>query len=376
MTSALAPSHDDIAALERGSTLLGCGGGGPTPLAASLLRRWTAGKALPRLLDAAELPPDAPVIATGIVGATAALAEKPPGGAEFPAVVEAVAAATRTRPHAVMGIEVGGVNGVMVFAAAAVLGLDVVDADLMGRALPRLDQLASAAAGRPLAPVALAGGSGPTAVFDGIDDRATERLARSFLPEAGGWASVAFAPLRAADIANAAIPGTVRRALHLGRTHLALPVAGDARTAARALGGELLCDGRVLEVVRHRTRRTFAQGTVTVVDDAAGALTRVEMENEYLLALTDGTPVASTPDLICLVDRRTGSPVGCDQVRAGLDIAVLHLPGAAFWRHPDRIGRVGPRAFDLAHPPVLLDRPWTGGSDPADRAGRAAGAAR
>jgi DUF917 family protein len=124
---------------------------------------------------------------------------------------------------------------------------------------------------------------------------------------------------------------------------------------ATALGGRLLASGRVVEVTRHGPPSRFGRGTVAVHDTASGTVLRIEMENEYLLALADGAVVATTPDVLCVLDGRTGEPIQCDRIRAGGKVDVAQLPAAPFWRRPAVIERVGPRAFGLDTDPVLLD---------------------
>src|SRR5215475_11788177 len=138
----------DLAALERGMSLLGSGGGGDTVTAASLLRLRLAGGAEVAVTPVGELGATARVVPVGVVGATAVFTEKLPGGLEFRTAVAAIERWTRESSDAVMSIEVGGLNGVMALAVAADLGLPAVDADLSGRGLPRLDQLSVAAVGR------------------------------------------------------------------------------------------------------------------------------------------------------------------------------------------------------------------------------------
>jgi DUF917 family protein len=55
--------------------------------------------------------------------------------------------------------------------------------------------------------------------------------------------------------------------------------------------------------------------------------------------------LASTPDLICMVDLETGEPITAEQVRYGLRVAVLGLPCVPQWRTAAAIQLVGPRAF-------------------------------
>jgi DUF917 family protein len=252
-----------------------------------------------------------------------------------------------------MNLEVGGLNGLSGLVAARDLGLPFVDADLMGRALPRLDQLTWAACGQPVTPCALRAPGGPTLLVDAAGPATLERSARAMLAETGGWAVLALPPLPASLIPERCVVGGLARAARLGYTALTHPPAADPAGFAAALGGRLLAAGRVLEVGRHGHRGRFGRGTVTVVDTEDSAVVRLEAENEYLLALRDGEPVATCPDLICVLDRRTGVPLAVDEVRLGDEVSVLVLPGPDWWRAHGALARVGPVAFGIEAEPVL-----------------------
>ncbi|MCH0561299.1 DUF917 domain-containing protein [Streptomyces sp. MUM 16J] len=337
--------RDSIPALEWGTTLLGSGGGGPASLAASWLAHSVTEHGPVRLLQAQDLPPRASVLPIGIVGSTQALAEKLPSGAEFRAAADEIGTVVGP-PAAVMPMEIAGVNGVAMFAAAASLGFDVVDADLTGRALPRLDQLSIAAAGRSLTPMAFSGAGGLRGLIDGVGAVGLERLVRTMLAGAGGWLAVAFNPIPAGKLQETTIVGSAGHALALGHQWM-------GRGAGAA--GDVLAEGRVEHVMRQDPQTSRRHGAVTVVDDRDGAVLRVEMENEYLLAVRDGVVVAGTPDPLILADRRTGRPVQCDQVRKGMDVACVRLPGFDFWWRSEHVELVGPRAFGLDHEPVRFD---------------------
>lgn len=337
--------EEDIAALERGCVLLGSGGGGRTSTAVRLLRAKLRAAPVP-LVPVTELPGDAMVVPVGLAGATGMLEEKPPSGGELTAAIAAVARWSGSRVDAIMSIESAGINGLMVFCCER----PVVDADLMGRAFPRLGQSSTSRRGVQAGPYALVDAAGRTTIMDRVDPEAGERLMRGALQAGGGWAAFAHWPIRAADLAEQAVVGSLSRALALGRAMLALP---DRAPRAPALGGRLHGAGRVVEVVRS----AGGDGRVTVLDDG-GAVLRVEMENEYQVVFADGVPVATTPDVICLLEVRTGRPVGCDEVRQGPRVEVLQLPGPAFWRRPDRLPQVSPSAFGIDVPPCLLGG-WT-----------------
>lgn len=350
----------DVAALERGVALLGSGGGGDTVTAAVLLRRLLSdGRAL-TVSPVAELAPSARVVPIGVVGATAAFTEKLPGGGEFAAAVAAVERWTGERADALMSIEIGGLNGLLPLVVAEQLGLGYVDADLSGRGLPRLDQFSVAATGRGVAPAALAEPGGQVVVLAAGSDVVIERGTRAFLAGSGGWAAFALAPIPAGELASCSVDATTSGALALGRRVLAAGESPPREALEAALAGSVLARGRVLEVARHlgpgqHGSPGFGRGSVTLADHRDGGLLRLEMENEYLLALRDGAPVASTPDVLSVLDHRTGVPVSCDAIRAGVEVDVVRLAAAPFWADPRRRPVVQPRAYGIDCDPVVAE---------------------
>jgi uncharacterized protein len=349
----------DVPALERGVSLLGSGGGGETAISAALLRAQLATHPEVSLTPVADLPADAQVVPVGVLGSTAVFSEKLPVGTEFRAAVHAIERWTGRSADAVLSLEVGGPNGINPLVAALDLDLPAVDADLSGRGLPRLDQFSVAVTGNGLAPVALAEPSGQVLVVAEGTVADVEQIARAALTAAGGWTAIALAPIPARDLPKCAILNTISAALSLGRQALALGENPDGDALADATGGRVLGLGRVIEVSRRpgpgeQGSAAFGRGSVTVEDHDTAALLRLEMENEYLLAMRDGEPVASTPDILSVLDRRTGEPILCEVIRRGAEVAVLQLPAPDFWTDPRRLPMMAPRAFDIDCDPILM----------------------
>ena len=335
-------TEQDVAALDSGCVLLGSGGGGPSTTMVTLLRQRLRAAPVP-FLTVADLPPEAVVVPIGFIGATGLLDEKLPSGGELGEAIEVVARWSGVRVDAVMSLEAGGINGLAAFCC----GWPVVDADLMGRAFPRLGHMSTSRANVAAGPYAMVDASGP----DHGHGPVRPRRRRTDDPRRAGGerrlgrvralADPRRGPPRAGD------PRQPLRALGLGRTMLSLP--GRAPRAA-ALGGRLAGTGRVVEV----NRRPSGRGTVTVLDHG-GAVLRVEMENEYQVVFRDGVPVATTPDVLCLLESRTGAPIACHKIRPGHRVEVVQLASPALWRRPDRLAQVSPAAFGIEIPPCLLE---------------------
>jgi DUF917 family protein len=353
----------DVDAFIVGLALLGSGGGGEADAYRHTLRA-ALGEGSIELGDPAEFG-DAPVVAIGMLGGTRMLTEKLPGGEEIPRALAALTRWTGVPPAAVMPLEAAGLNGTLAAASAAQLGLPLLDADLMGRAMPRMDQLSRAVAGGPVTPFAMSEPSGQTLLLDAATPYGLERIARAFVAQSGGWAGVAMAPMPASEITRDACLGSLGRALRLGRAHRELPDKPAPEQVAAALGGVLLGVGRAADI--HRQPSTpFGRASITVLSGSGtstGPVLRLEAENEYLLVLRDGVPVASCPDLICALDRRTAAPIAVDSLRPGDDLVIVVLPGPPWWlASPERLRHVDPRAFGLGCDAVLL--PWPSGAAP------------
>ena len=338
---------EDVDALVLGAALLGSGGGGKTIEVGMLLRRslGTGSVVLhsPHDLDGAYVVP------VGVVGATTVLTEKLPSGREFAAAVHAVCQWAGIEPEALMASEAGGVNGLTALVAALELQLPFIDADLMGRAFPRLDQLTWAVDGDHLSPTALAGTSGEIVIIDRAPARTMEGLVRATLRELGGWAAAAFPPRRANDLATSTIHGSVSRAIALGAALKELPEAASAWAIESATGARVLGAGRAFDVSRQKVADgTVGHGHISLRDRDADSIIRIECQNEYLLASVNGRLEAQTPDILCLLERRKLLPVEVDHVRDGDELLALHLPGPSWWwASRARQERVSPRAFGI-----------------------------
>ncbi|WP_214365601.1 DUF917 domain-containing protein [Pseudonocardia sp. H11422] len=343
----------DIDDLARGAALLGAGGGGETRTAAALARRALRSSGPITVIEPSELAPDARAVPLGLVGSITVFEEKPLEGTEMARVVHALDRYTAGRVDAVLGFEAAGLNALLPVVAAAVLGLPLLDADGMGRAFPGLDQTVFTLHGLAIAPMAVADPRGSLVLIDGVDHFLGEQLARSAVVTMGGWALLAFAPQRAADLARSAIVGSVRKALEAGR----LLGADDVPGLLRRYGGRTLFRGKVIEVQRRdaetgvatvpgRARRRWGGGSAVLEHlDAEGRVLRLEFQNENLLAIEDGVVHASVPDLICLLGAETRANVTTEQIRYGLELEIVTLPCAPAWCTPAGLRLAGPAAF-------------------------------
>src|SRR2546421_4843672 len=169
------------------------------------------------LISPDEVPDDAFVIPTAMMGAPTVLVEKIPSGHEAVASLRALEAHLGRRAYATMPIECGGINSTMPLVVGARLGLPVIDADGMGRAFPELQMETFHVYGVPGTPMAITNEFGDCAVIAAHDNRMMEWVARGITIRMGGSALIAEYSMDGATVRRASIPGTLSLGIGLGR---------------------------------------------------------------------------------------------------------------------------------------------------------------
>lgn len=345
----------DIAELAQGAALLGTGGGGDPHVGRLLAEQAMAKHGPVEVVDLADLPDDAVVIPVAMMGAPTVMVEKLPSADQAAAVVRALADRLGVTPTHLACIEAGGVNSTIPFVAAASLGLPLIDGDGMGRAFPELQMVLPTLDSIAAAPIALADEKGNTALFDTIDNRWAERLARSATVDMGCSTFVAQYLMSGAQCRHAFVGGTLTLCRRLGReVNAARKALGDPVVAvATVLNGRIVHEGKVTDVAR-RTTTGFARGEAVIAGTGADAGSELVLhfQNENLLAVRDGTAVVTTPDLIIVAETDSGAAITTEGLRYGQRVRVIAAPADPRWHSTEAIALVGPRYFGYDLDPV------------------------
>ncbi|MFR9798853.1 DUF917 domain-containing protein [Streptomyces sp. MS06] len=354
-----------------------------------------------QLVTVDELDPDALCVAVGLLGSPVPMSELPPSGDEPEMIARSLAGRLGSPPAAVMALNAANVNALLPVAAAAVLGLPLIDCDGMGRVFPLIHQTTYELAGLPLTPLATVSTGHDLTLLETSSARA-ERIARSLVRAAGGWLLCGIYPGPAGRLREAAIHGSMSRLIDVGqvlRAHapstmrarelgdvspwpaFAAPSATPPqdpdsdgpppgpqaahrltnapaerllRALSEATGARTVGSGRVVEVGPSVGQAVYPGNPINTVvhDQDSGRLIRLEAYTELLLALTDGALTAAVPDLICLLDKGTLRMTGPERLTAGDQVSVLCVPAAPVWRTAAGLALAGPRAFgySLRHP--------------------------
>ena len=318
------------------------------------------------LLDPEEVPDDALLVPIAMMGAPTVLGEKGIGGGEYQTLYNMVSQFFGKKIYAFMPIEAGGVNSMLPIAACARLGLPLLDCDGMGRAFPELQMVTCTIGGMSATPMALTDEKGNSVIFETITNKWTEELARAVTMSCGGSVSVSLYPMTGAQMKAYSVKNIVTRSQKLGEAIRTVKNCADDVTPEEHFlqfsEGYKLFKGKIADVLRE-TRGAFNFGKVMLegIGECKGHQAYVEFQNENLTATVDGEILATTPDLICLVDTETFTPVTTDALKYGKRVLVIGLKCFEMWRTPAGIDLVGPRYFGCDTDYIPLEERCKGG---------------
>ena len=356
------PEIEDIAL---GAALLGAGGGGD-PYVGKLIAIGAVQECGPvTILDPDEVPDDALVVPIAMMGAPTVLCEKAIGGEEYNTLYETVSAFYGKPIYAFMPIEAGGVNSMLPIAAAARLGLPLVDCDGMGRAFPELQMVTFTIGGGSATPMAMVDEKGNSCIFRTVTNKWTEEMARAVTMACGGSVSVSLYAMEGRFMKEYGVHGIVTRSETLGSAIRKVKEVSDKTPEEAFLEiteGYKLFQGKICDVLRD-VRNGFNFGKVLLdgIGDDKGRSAYVEFQNENLTAVVDGKLLATTPDLICLVDIETFIPVPTDALKYGKRVMVVGLKCFPLWRTEAGLKLVGPRYFGVDTDYIPLEERCKGG---------------
>jgi DUF917 family protein len=342
--------------LARGAALLGSGGGGDPYVGRLMVERALRQGAQVTVWDLDEVPDEALVVPTAMMGAPTVMVEKIPSGEEGVHALRALERHLGREATATMPIECGGINSTMPLVVAARTGKPVVDADGMGRAFPELQMETFHVFGVSGSPMAIANEHGDVTLVTAHDNWAMEWLARGITVRMGGASLIAEYAMDGATAKRVSIPGTLSLGIQLGRAIREArerhhdPLGG--LTEALRSGGygppRVLFEGKVEDVLR-RTTGGFVRGSARIRPFAPGPPLAISFQNEHLIAEVEGQVLAVVPDLICVLEAESAEPITTEGLRYGQRVRVIAITPPTIMRTPAALEVFGPRAFGLAH---------------------------
>lgn len=363
-------SRQEFEDLTRGTDFLSASGGGPTTESRAFLQENLDNGRPIGWIDLADLADDARIAATFFTGSVAptryARGDREREFGISTTIYHPPMAAVQELERrlgfvldALIPIEIGGNNTGQCLATAAALGKVVPDADLAGRAIPEATCTVAHLAGFAMAPFACATYYGDRVfVEDCANNLMAERMGKHVAMASFGSAGCAAFVMTGGDVKRIAIPGTLTRSLTIGRTIREAQETGRDpvhEVVTRLDDMWVLFRGRIAK--RHwENKDGYMWGEHEFAGDGtfAGRRLRLWFKNENHVSWLDDEPFVTGPDIIEIVDPRTGEPLVNSFLSEGQDVAVIGIKRCHQFDTPAGIDALGPQhwGFDLPYRPI------------------------
>lgn len=374
MAKTVLKTETDIRDFIRGCTLMGTGGGGLEENGVqSLMSELKAGKEI-SWIDVDDIPDDAVTACPFLMGS---IAPKTPELLEemnsfgmnektsiFPEKERIARSITELQEYtgkkfdAVVPLELGGAATPGCIAAGLVHGIPTVDGDYTGRAIPEIPQTTPYLHGLKLWPLSAVDEFGNVSIIkDAMNYRVVERMGKKISEIGYGLTGDTGFVFTGKQTKEVLLRGTLTMCLKLGRLIREAGEQGKDPVAelAKELNAWVLTTGTLTKKeTENKQGYYWGYHTVTGNGEYEGKTAKVWFKNEHHICWINDKVVATSPDIIVLVDKNTGMPYTNPVLAEGMEIAVLGCRAVDIFRSEKGVDILGPRyfGFDIDYVPI------------------------
>jgi DUF917 family protein len=259
---------------------------------------------------------------------------------------------------AVAPFELGGVNTPAPIDAAVKHNIPCVDGDYSGRAVPEICQNTVCVKGFSMAPMALIDWFGNKSIVSHvINYEMGERISKALSEVAWGrLGNVAF-PVQGSAFHDAIIPGTLTKSFTVGKIIRECRESGNdpAEKIVERMGGWVLFRGEVVgRSWENRAGYMWGETEIKGSGIKKGAKMKVWFKNENHITWLDDKPWITSPDIIEIINSKTGEPITNTLIKIGDKVSVIGMRSEPIFRTPKGLEVLGPKhfGFDIDYTPI------------------------
>ncbi|MEM3938497.1 MAG: DUF917 domain-containing protein [Desulfurococcaceae archaeon] len=373
-------TRQDVEDFVRGCTFFGTGGGGSPQVGLRILLEDLEKYGEIVVHDVNSIRDDAYVVTPYLMGSIAPKTPEVVAKMTSLGLVKRIGIADRILAYAVLelekylgvefegvvAIELGGGNTPSPVDVAVTLGKMIVDGDYAGRAIPEIDQITPYLYDIPPYPATYVDEYGnKTVVSKAINYLMAERIGKLISVASFGLVGGASFAITGKEMKKIIIPGTLSESYIIGKTLREAVEAGKdpAVEVAKKANGYVLFRGIVTKK-DWEDREGYMWGTTYIkgVEEFEGREAKIFFKNENHIMWFDDKVLATSPDIIEVIDAKTGEPITNTDLKEGMKVSVVGLKGREQFRTPKGLEVLGPRhfGFDIDYIPIekrVLDFP-------------------
>lgn len=330
-------SKDDLNDMLVGVGILGTGGGGDPETFGRPLIEWDIKKGREyRIVDPKEINDDAFVVSGGYGGSVKAAksVEKMLEGwesrFELLEAMKIMESIRNRKVDYVVPFELGGANTPVILSLAARAGIVTVDGDGLGRAAPETQMSTFLGHGISLTPMPFVDLEGNVIVVNhAVKSTYSDEIMRAAIVLNGGLGANTHYPMSGKQLKETVIPNTISQSIEVGR---AVREAVDRKrnpveAFMETVHGTEIFRGAI-RTMRGEDRGAFyhVKAVVKGLDKYKGRTMEVVFKNETMMSHINKRLVSVFPDLLCMLDPRSGRGVMTANLRKGTKVVFVGIP--------------------------------------------------
>ena len=328
---------DELESMLIGVGILGTGGGGDPDLFGKPLIEWDLSKGREyRIIDPAKIDDDAFVVSGGYAGSVTVYRsigdtlKKWEERYELLEALKIMESLFNKKVDYVVPFELGGVNTPVILSLAARAGIVTVDGDGLGRAAPETQMSSFLGHGISLTPMPFVDKEGNVLIVKhAVKSTYPDEIMRFALDLNGKMGANNHYPMTGKQLKESVVPNTISLSVKVGdAVRNAIETGSDVVDAFIEVSkGIELFRGTVKEMKGEDVRAHYlAKATIEGTGEYAGKTMEIIFKNEAMMARIDGQIVTVFPDLICMIDPKTGKGIMTVNIKPGMEMAVVGVP--------------------------------------------------
>jgi len=351
-------SKDELNDMLVGVGILGTGGGGDPETFGRPLVEWDLEKGREyRIIDPQEIKDDAFVVSGGYAGSVKAftsvrkMLEGWDSRFELLEALRIMESISNRKVDYVVPFEMGGANTPVILSLAARAGIVTVDGDGLGRAAPETQMSSFLGHGISLTPMPFVDLEGNVIIVKhAVKPTYPDELMRAAIVLNGGSGANTHYPMSGKQLKESVVPSTISLSIDVGR---AVREALDAKknpveAFMQTVKGTEIFNGAI-QTIRGEDRGGFYHVEATVKGLRKYKRKRMEVvfKNETMMAHVNKRLVSVFPDLLCMLDPKSGRGVMTANLRPGTKVVFIGIPAHERLRECLKT-EVGRQAFGAA----------------------------
>lgn len=330
-------NREDLEPLLEGVAILGTGGGGsPDWGRGIILNDFKRGREY-TIIDPDEIEDDAVVVSGGIMGSVKTLdnvnldelLERWEDNFELEVAFREMERELSKKIDYIVPFEMGGLNTPVILSLGARVGIPVIDGDALGRAAPETQMTSFIGHGISLTPMPLVDHAGNVVIVrKTINPVYPDQIGRFIVTRGGGLGANNHYPMSGRQLKNSVIPNTISKAIEIGRSVISARNNSEdpVDVFRKKVSGINIFYGKITEINQEEAEGFYFTKVKLTGQGKDNSSCELIIKNETMTCWKNGELQIVFPDLLCMLDPKTGRGIMSIELKKNLEIKLVAVP--------------------------------------------------